>query len=211
MGAIDAAVVVEFVDDKVAEVFEGLGPFGVMGKNAAVEHVRIREDDVSAFANGASGVGGSVAVVGEGFNGEFHRVDGFLEFLELVLGEGFGGEQIHGSGTRFKDEAVEHGEVVAEGFAGGGGSDDDDVSSGFDVGEGFGLMGVKFADAAFDKGLGEFGNEGFRNGGDDRILRQLVLDRTNGGVFGLHPFLKTNHRPVEARGAVEGGGGVRKA
>ena len=88
---------------------------------------------------------------------------------------------------------------------------DDDVAAGFDKGEGFGLMGIEFADAAFDEGLGEFGGDGFRDGGDDRILGELVLNRTDRGVFGLHPLLKTNHRPVEARRAAEGGGGIRKA
>ena len=211
VGTVDAAVVVEFVDDEVAEVFKGLGPFGVMGEDAAVEHIGVGEDDVGAFANGATGVGGGVAVVREGLDREAHGVDHFLEFLELVFGEGFGREEVHGSGAGFEDEAVEHREVVAKGFAGGGGSDDDDVASVFDVGEGFGLMPIEFADSAFDEGVGEFRGNGFRDRSYDRIFGELVLNRTDWGVFSLHPLLKTNHRPVKARGAAEGGVGIREA
>ena len=66
VAAVDAAVVVQFVDDDVAQVFEQLGPLGVMRQDAAVQHVGIGEDDVGALADGAAGVLRSVAIVGEG-------------------------------------------------------------------------------------------------------------------------------------------------
>ena len=50
------------------------------------------------------------------------------------------------------EEQVEDGEVIAERLAGGGGGYDDDVAAGFDLLEGFGLVGIEAGDAAFLEG-----------------------------------------------------------
>ena len=56
MGAEHAAVRVHLVDDDVAQIFEELCPFGVMGEYALVEHVGIAHDDVAVGANRLAGV-----------------------------------------------------------------------------------------------------------------------------------------------------------
>jgi hypothetical protein len=62
-----------------------------------VQHVRIREDDVAALANGFAGVTGRVAVVGEDAKLIVKTGCEILKFSELVLRERFGGEQIEGA------------------------------------------------------------------------------------------------------------------
>ena len=53
VAAVDAAVVVQLVDDEVAEVLERLRPVRVVRQDAAVQHVRVGEHDVRALANGS--------------------------------------------------------------------------------------------------------------------------------------------------------------
>ena len=61
MATVDASVIMQFVYDEIAEVFEELGPFGVMRQNPGVEHVGIGEDDVGFVANRPAGIGRRVA------------------------------------------------------------------------------------------------------------------------------------------------------
>ena len=65
VAAEDAAVLVQLVDDDVAQVLEELHPLGVVRQDAGVQHVRVRDDDVPGLAHLAARVAGRVAVVGE--------------------------------------------------------------------------------------------------------------------------------------------------
>ena len=198
MAAVDSAIVVQFVDDYVAEVLETFRPLGVVRKNAGVQHVGIGKDDVGALADGAAGVLGSVAVVGEGADIGAHGVYGGLELVELVFREGFGGEQVHRAGVGIGKDAVQDGQVVAEGFAAGGGSDDDDVLAGGGGFERIGLMRVEPFDAALGK-----------RGAQDRLhgIRQVAVfafaggqaaDGANRGIGGGHPLFEARERSFDA-------------
>jgi len=147
-----------------------------------MEHVGVGEDDAGALTDGAAGVGGGVAVVGEDAEVGTHVFDEGVEFFELVFGEGFGGEEVEGAGSGVLGEGVEDGEVVAEGFAGGGGSDDDDVFVGDDGVPGVGLVGVEALDATGDEDFAEFGGEGFREVGEDGGARRGAADGADGRV-----------------------------
>ena len=125
MAPIDAAVHVQFVNNDVAKIFKELGPFGVVRKNAGVEHVRVRHDDVGFVANGAAGVGGSVAIVSVATERTPEGGVEALEFEALIFGEGFGGEQEDGACGWNGEDFVNNRQVVAERFAASGRRDDD--------------------------------------------------------------------------------------
>ena len=59
VGAEDAPVDVELVDDDVLEVAEEFLPLRMVGKDPCVKHVRIRHDDVALLADGLAGVVGA--------------------------------------------------------------------------------------------------------------------------------------------------------
>ena len=65
MASEDASIRMQFVDHDIAEIFKQLRPFRMVRQDARVHHVGVAEDEVRARANGAPGVLGRVAVVGE--------------------------------------------------------------------------------------------------------------------------------------------------
>ena len=113
MAAVYAAIVVQLVDDHIAQILEQLGPARVVRQNAGVQHVRIGEHDVGALADGLAGVLGRIAIVGECPDLGPHFVDGALQFVELVFGQRLGREQIHGAGAGIVQQQIQDGQVVA--------------------------------------------------------------------------------------------------
>lgn len=203
----------EFVDDDELKIFEDFGPFGVMGQDAGMQHVGVGEDDVGPLSNGAAGVLRGVAIVGEGpdfwdLAVDAHGVNGGLELLQLILCEGLGGEEIHGAGGGIGKEAIEDGEVVAEGFAAGGGGDDDDVAAFGDFGIGGGLVAVELLDATGMEGRGEAGGDGFGNGGKVAFAGRLMLNGADGRIWLRHPFAEPIDGAIEPGGAAEGEAGI---
>ncbi len=178
VAAEDAAVAVKLIDHDVAEGREEVGPAGVVGEDAAVQHVGIGEEDVGLVAEGAAlGLRG-VAVVGAAVEAEaLDAVAVTLEGLELILGEGLGGEEVERAAGRVGEKGLEDGRVVAEGLATGSGGDDDDVVAGADVVDGLGLVGVKLVDAVDAEG----GEEGFGQGGRHRSIARLARGDLDGG------------------------------
>ena len=146
MAAEHAAIGVQLVEDDVAQVFEDARPLRVVRQDAGVQHVRVREDDVAAFANGFARVAGRVAVVGEDAELIVEARGEVVELGELILRERLGGEEVEGARVGVFKNGVEDREVVAERFPGGGGSDDDEVFSGAgEVGRG-GLVRIELVD-----------------------------------------------------------------
>ena len=66
MAAVDAAIIMQLVDDDVAQILEQLGPARVVRQDAGVQHVGIGQHDVGALADGLAGVLRRIAIVGEG-------------------------------------------------------------------------------------------------------------------------------------------------
>ena len=111
VAAKDAAIGVQLVDDHVAQPAKKLGPAGVIRQDAAVQHVRIGEDQAGIFAQGGAMGGGRVAIVG----GNLRLVNWWIgrwgsdlgsqrmELSKLILGQGFGGKKIQGAGRWFAE------------------------------------------------------------------------------------------------------------
>ena len=148
MTAENAAVRMQFVDDDIAQVFEQARPLGVVRKDAGVQHVRVREHDIGTLPDGLAGVLRGIAIEGVDAEVGTHFLDHGVEFVELIFGEGFGGEQIHGARAWVCQDGVQDGQVVAEGLSAGGWGNDHDVPALLYLVEGFGLMRVKLGDAA---------------------------------------------------------------
>src|SRR5262249_6134492 len=146
-------------------------------------------------------------------------------FGELVLREGFGGEEVEGAGVGSFEDFVEGGEVVAEGLAGGGGRDDDDVLGGVGEFGGGGLVGVGLADALGVVGgdevgigpSGEFGELGFAgwvvaDGGEDfaeRVALGEVVEDLVDASEGSGGALGGRRRPSRVDGDGSGADGER--
>ena len=119
--AVDAAVAVQLVHDHVAQVLEQLHPLRVVRQDPLVQHVGVRDHDVGPRADGLARVLRRVAVVGEGADVGAERLDHRVELGELVLGQRLGGEEVEGPRVGVLQDAVEDGQVVAEGLARGRG------------------------------------------------------------------------------------------
>ncbi len=157
VAAEDAAVGMQFIEDDVAEVFEEASPARMVREDAGVQHVWIGQNDVTFFANGFASVGGRVAVVSENAEAVFQTPVEVVEFGELVLREGLGGEEVECAGAGIFEDRVQNWHVIAQRFSGGGGRHDDDIFSGVDRFRCGGLVGVQAADAFGGVGGGEFG------------------------------------------------------
>jgi hypothetical protein len=119
-----------------------------------VQHVRVREDDVAAFADGFARVAGSIAIVGEDAEGIVEACGEVVKFGELILRERFGGEEVERAGIGALEDGIENRQVVAEGFAGRGGSDDNEIFALAGQACGIGLVGIELFDAFCAIGCG---------------------------------------------------------
>ncbi len=172
-----AAVLVQLVDDDVAEILEQLHPLGVVRQDGGVEHVGIGDDDVARLPHLAASVTGRVAVVGEGANVGAEVADQLVQLLHLVLGEGLGGEEIEGARLRVIEDALDDGQVVAERLSGGGGGHDDDALPLHDGGQRLRLVRVEAIDAATGERLHE-----------TRVRGERKLGVAGGKLGQLAPF-----------------------
>ena len=138
MGAEHPAQGVGLVHDHVGEPAEEGRPALVAGEDAAVEHVRVGQDQVGAAPDHRPVGGRGVAVVGRRPDpGEGEGADG----AELVAGQGLGGGEVQGAAVALAEQGVEHRELVAEALAGGGAGGHDHVAAGAGQGDRRRLMG----------------------------------------------------------------------
>lgn len=93
VGTEYATVSVNFINDNVAQVFKELDPLGVVGKNAAVQHVRIGDHNVARLAHSTPSRAGRVSIVGVGLDVHAHGLDELVQFADLVRGQGLGGKR----------------------------------------------------------------------------------------------------------------------
>ncbi len=108
-----------------------------------------------------------------------------VELRELIVGERLGREEVQGAAAGVGEEALQHGQVVAEGLAAGGGGGNGNVLAAQRSPDGGGLVTVERIDAA-----------GPERGTDARI--EAVGDRFVNGGPGSQP-LPAHHIAHEAR------------
>ena len=143
--AEDAAVDVRLVDDHVGEVREHVAPAVVVGEDADVEHVRVREHEVRPLADLPPPLHLRVAVVDRRLHARHLQL---LERAQLVLGERLRRVEVDRTLLRLRGEGVEHGQVERERLPARGARDDRDVLSARGRRPGVRLVLVELLDAA---------------------------------------------------------------
>ena len=150
-----APVHVRLVDDDVAEVREHVAPAVVVGEDADVEHVRVRQHEVRPLADLPAALARRVAVVDrrpQPLQPELGERAG------LILRERLRRVEVERARLRLARDRVEHGEVERERLPGGRAGRDDDVLAAPRRLPGLRLVAVERGDAGPDE-----------RGGDARI------------------------------------------
>ena len=188
VGAEDAAVGVELVDDHERQPLEESSPGRVVGEDARVQHVGRGDQHVRrVVAQLLSRGGGCVAVVDRRANaraGQSERAGVFLEALALILLERFQREQIEGARLGVCERAPQHRQVVDERLAARGRGCEHHVATvrhrrvrrrvGFEQVDRARLVAVELRDLA----RGEHGREPFRTRGQAGCVgRRLCGER----------------------------------
>ena len=159
--AEDAAVGVQLVQYHVAEVFEQPFPARVVGKDAGVQHIGVGQNQVRAIADGGTSIGGRVAVVSERPQRLAQLFRPAVELRQLVLCQGFGGEEVHGPRFRVLNERVQNRQVVAKRLPGSRGRNHHQVPALARQTKRLRLVGVELLDAAAFEDFGEVGRKAF--------------------------------------------------
>ncbi len=174
--AEDTPVGMEFIDDDEFQVFEEFSPFDMVRQDAGVQHIGITEDNMAAFTDGAPDILGGIAVVGLDFELRGESLCHVAEDGLLVLGEGFGGEEVEGAGGWVLEEGLQDGQVITEGFPGCGGGHDDDVLTGPNGTPCFGLVAEKLVNAAASERINKVRVEVIGEGDKASRACRQVLD-----------------------------------
>jgi len=99
----------------------------MVGKYAAVKHVRVGDHDVPGLADGFAGGGRRVPVISIGLDRHIGFIDHLAQLADLVRRKGLRREQIQRPSVFVFQDGLEHGQVITQGLAGGRGRDDADV------------------------------------------------------------------------------------
>ncbi len=155
VAAEDAAVHVELVHDDDPQLLEQLEPLRVVGEDRRVEHVRVGDHDLAGLADGRPDRCRRVAVVAGRRDLQLGVTHELRQLGDLVLAEGFGGEQEQGPCRRVLGQRLQDRHRVAERLARRRGRHHDDVLAGVD-----GLDRVRLVDVRpLDATLREPGTE----------------------------------------------------
>ncbi len=181
VGAEDAPQGVHLVHHHVLQPMEEVGPGGVVGEDAHVEHVGVGEHHVGALPDAGSFVVGGVTVVG----GDRHLGDAQLaEAAGLVLGQRLGGVEQQGGGAGSGQDPLGDRDLETERLPGGGTRRQHRVATLPDAADGLGLVSVEPLHPPF-----------LQPGGKERMQR-----RVERGVDGGAPrhLLQVHQLPLQA-------------
>jgi hypothetical protein len=148
--AEDAPVDVRLVDDDQRQIREKVAPVRVVGEDADVKHVGVREDEVRASPDGRALLPGRVAVIDripERWRAQLRQPP------RLVLSERLGGVQVERTRLAVDREDMQDREVEAERLAAGGTRGDDRVPLAHHAVPGLGLVREERGDADALEGL----------------------------------------------------------
>jgi hypothetical protein len=145
----------QFVDHDDPELLEQLEPLGVVREDRRVEHVRVRDHDLSGGAHRRADRGRRVAVVRRGQDRQPGGCRELAEFADLILAERLGREQEQRAGSRVIGDGLHRGHRVAQGLARRRRSHDDDVLAAMDGFDRLRLVGVQALDPATRQALGD--------------------------------------------------------
>jgi len=126
MASQNAPVSVGFVYHYVFQIREKLDPFGVVRKDAGVEHIRVGDNYPPVISRGHPKAFRRVAVIGRDLDGNSALafapraripLNKLVQLRLLILGEGFGREKVERPGFFVAKQGIQHREVIAKGFS----------------------------------------------------------------------------------------------
>ena len=126
-----------------------------------------------------------------------HRVHRRLEFVQLILGQGLGREQIHRAGARVFDHPLQYRQVVAQRLAAGGRRHHHHVVAGGAMFKRLGLVHIKLRNAPCNKGIVQGGRDARGNPGILAFPRRLMPDRANRRLRIRHPLPELRDRSFD--------------
>jgi len=131
------------VDNDIPQPAEKLLPGVVVGQDAYVHHIGVREHDLRRPLDSGAFMLRGIAV--EGVIAQLNLLCSaqLPETAQLVLGQRLGRKEIQGAARLLGEDGVEHGYVIAEGLAAGGGGDHHHVFTCADKVDRPGLVAVK--------------------------------------------------------------------
>ena len=162
MSAEDSPVGMQFVNHHKFQILEEVHPLRVVGEDACMKHVRVRDHNIPPGANGLPSILRSVSVIGERGDQFSDPLDEFLEFKHLILRKGFGREEIKCLRRRRLQLRAQHGKVITKGLPGGGWANDDDILSLMNRLDRIDLMGIELLDSLCFQSLPDDGVDELR-------------------------------------------------
>ena len=128
VGAKNAIVCVQFVNDDPAQISQQLLPGFMEGEDAGVQHVRCRDENVGQlFADLLAYMWLRVAVIDLGRQPTGEISQHGAQLLQLVLFEGLERKDVDRATRRIQQQVSDDRRIVDERLAGGGGGCHDDV------------------------------------------------------------------------------------
>ena len=94
-----AAIGMNFINHDIPQVFKQLDPLRVVRQNPAVQHIRVRHDDMPCLSNRLSRRAGRIAVIGIRLDINAHRLNQLIQFADLIGRERFRREEVQRTGV----------------------------------------------------------------------------------------------------------------
>ncbi len=116
MGTEHTTIGVKFIDNDVFQVLKECDPFGMVGEDAGMKHVRIGDNDVPFGSNGLSSILRGISIIGERADRPCRCLDQLLKLTHLVLGKGLCRKEIDGPNGWIFQLIIENGKVITEGL-----------------------------------------------------------------------------------------------
>ncbi len=130
VAAEQAAVCVQLVDDDDLQLFEQLEPFGVVGQDRGMEHVRVRHDHLARRSDRRADWVRRIPVVGGSIYLQPRSPAELAQLSHLVLTQGLSGEEEESPSRRIFGKTLQDRQQVAQRLARSGRRDHDDVVPG---------------------------------------------------------------------------------
>lgn len=109
----DPPVLMDFIYHHIFQILEELHPLCVVREDSGVQHVWIGDDDMSCGTDSFSGIDRGIAIIGVRLDINIQSSDQSVEFVQLILGEGLGGEEVDGTRVWILKEGIGDRYVVA--------------------------------------------------------------------------------------------------
>jgi len=114
-----AAIGMNFINHDIPQVFKQLDPLRVVRQNPAVQHIRVRHDDMPRLPNRLSRRAGRIAVIGIRLDINAHRLNQLIQFADLISRQRFRRKEVQCPCIIVLQNGRQHRQVIAHRFAGG--------------------------------------------------------------------------------------------